>query len=161
MYGPLWWLIWLPLRTSWRVGSGVTKAVVGGSGEGQSSASVSVSLSAPGAGVTGVVEGTAGKEEVPLIRVGLEEEPKEEKKGEPESMVGQIGRIIEDTLDQIQREKEANKTEDADKTEEPAPEPELEGREEVQPNPKKRMWDAESESMDEPEPVQVPARDEL
>jgi hypothetical protein len=122
---------------------------------------VSVSLSAPGAGVTGVVEGTAGKEEVPLIRVGLEEEPKEEKKGEPESMVGQIGRIIEDTLDQIQREKEANKTEDADKTEEPAPEPELEGREEVQPNPKKRMWDAESESMDEPEPVQVPARDEL
>ena len=158
LYGPLWWLVWLPVRTGWRVGSGVTKAVVGGSGEGKSSsASVSVSLSTRGTGVTGVVEGTAGEEEVPLIQVGLEEEPKEARKGEPESMVEQVGRIVEDTLNQIQQEEEANRTENADKTEEPAPEPELEEKEEVQPNPKKRMWDAESEPMAEP----VPARDEL
>lgn len=128
MYGPLWWLVWLPVRTGWRVGKGVV-TVGGGARQGGGRMEV------VDEGGRTVVVGVGEEGALPTVRVG-----REDKTGEPDSMVERVGRMVEDTLDR-RDEEEANRTEGD----------ELEDG----PNPMKRMW--EEEGVPEAEAV----RDEL
>ncbi|KAK3906797.1 hypothetical protein C8A05DRAFT_29343 [Staphylotrichum tortipilum] len=129
VYGPVWWLVWLPVRTGWRVGKGV---VTSSSSAASSSKMQVVQPGEMGGRVVGVGEEGA----VPTVRIGREEVAQ----GDPESMVEKVGRMVEDTLDQ--REGEAE--EGGEKT----AEDEVEGggqgiaKDELgdQPNPMKRMW---------------------
>lgn len=82
LYGPLWWVVWLPVRTGWRVGGKVV-------GRGR-------------VDVTGRGEGFTGGVPVPTVEVrggGREEvRVKGGDTGEEESMVERVGRMVEDTL---------------------------------------------------------------
>lgn len=112
LYGPLWWVVWLPVRTGWRVGG---KAL----GRGR------VDVAGVGGGMGGVV--------VPTVKVGgggggVREEVKVKGggTGEEESMVERVGRMVEDTLGEEGERR--NMSEEG-----------VEG--EVKPNPMKRMWE--------------------
>lgn len=144
LYGPLWWLVWLPLRTGFRV----SKGVVGSGGsllphhQQQSSAGSArmevVRPESDGPG-RGTVVGVGEEGAVPTVKVGRGAEG--EAKGDPDSMVEKVGKMVEDTLNRREDEAdEANRT--------------GEGDEESKPNPMKRMWE---EEVGEPESV----RDEL
>lgn len=139
LYGPLWWLVWLPMRTGWRVGKGVSSGL-GGS---QSTASVGkmevVGPEGKGTRVVGIGEEGA----VPTVLVGKEKQTVErDGEGEEESMVEKAGRMVEDTLN-AKEEEEKNRT----------------AEDEVgdQPNPMKRMWEEEKEKVG----VEEQVRDEL
>lgn len=91
LYGPLWWIVWLPLRIVFKTGSGAV-GMVGGGGGGQ-----------PGAARMEVVDSGSGKRvevdmgsqgTVPTAKVGG---AKDEKvvKGDPESLVEKVGQIVE------------------------------------------------------------------
>lgn len=88
LYGPLWWLVWLPLRIVFRTGSGAV-GMVGGKGKhgavemGQGARTVEVDMGVPGA-------------EVPTARVGAERAVE----GDPESLVEKVGQIVEMTGDE-------------------------------------------------------------
>ncbi|AEO70426.1 c7a3b714-df4d-4a8e-8b62-d7e90517f534 [Thermothielavioides terrestris] len=142
LYGPLWWLVWLPVRTGWRVGKGV---VVGG-GSQQGGGRMEVVGPGEEEGDWGgrrrtVVVGVGEEGAVPTVRVAGRAGTEEKEKGVPDSMVEQVGRMVEDTLNRRDEEEEANRTEGD----------ELEDR----PNPMKRMW--EEEGVQEAEGI----RDEL
>ncbi|KAL1844274.1 hypothetical protein VTJ49DRAFT_2331 [Mycothermus thermophilus] len=141
LYGPLWWLVWLPVRTGYRVTSGV---MVGGGGKGGSSSSVGATMGVvqPGEGASTVVVGVGEEGAVPTVRVGGRE--RGETGGDAEyPMVEKVGRMVEDTLDRRDADDEK---ENLTGTEEPEPEPEeepaeMQKEEEYKPNPKKRMWE--------------------
>ncbi|KAL2199295.1 hypothetical protein P885DRAFT_58686 [Corynascus similis CBS 632.67] len=124
LYGPLWWLVWLPLRTGWRV----TSSGVGYLGGSSGGATMEVVL--PGEGERGktAMVGVGEEGAVPTVSVGGQETDGAEREevNEDGSMVEKVGRLVEDTLNR-RDEEEANKT----------TEDELEDR----PNPKKRMWE--------------------
>lgn len=112
LYGPLWWVVWLPVRTGWRVGG---KAL----GRGR-------------VDVTGRGEGFGGVP-VPTVEVGgggggVREEARVKggDTGEEESMVESVGRMVEDTLGEEGERR--NMSEEG-----------VEG--ERKPNPMKRMWE--------------------
>jgi protein transport protein SEC20 len=120
LYGPLWWLVWLPLRTGWRVTRGVSSHV-GGKQAGK------MEVVVPGEeGASTVVVGVGEEGAVPTVKVGDARE--KEAEGDPDSMVEKVGRMVEDTLNR-RDEEEANRT--------------GETKMEDQPNPKKRMWEEE------------------
>ncbi|GAB1310468.1 Protein transport protein sec20 [Madurella fahalii] len=131
LYGPLWWLVWLPLRTGFRVSKGVVG--LGGSQQ-QQQASVGVGrmeVVGPGSDGAGrkTVVGVGEEGAVPTVKVGTE--PAEEVKGDPDSMVERVGRMVEDTLNRREEDAEdANGTGESD-------------AEEDKPNPMKRMWEEE------------------
>ncbi|KAK5663239.1 hypothetical protein OQA88_3666 [Cercophora sp. LCS_1] len=88
LYGPLWWVLWLPVRTGFRTGKGVVRWA-GNGGEPQALA-------------------------VPTITVGGAERVygREEEKGEDggESMVERVARIVEDSVEGKLSEEELNAT---------------------------------------------------
>ncbi|KAK4240920.1 hypothetical protein C8A03DRAFT_12770 [Achaetomium macrosporum] len=120
LYGPLWWLVWFPLRTGWRVGKGVSSSVGGR----QATMQV-VQPGGEGRRTVGVV-GVGEEGAVPTVRVGR----RETTEGDPDSMAEKVGRMVEDTLNR-RDEEEANRT-GVDELED-------------QPNPKKRMWEEQVE----------------
>lgn len=134
LYGPLWWVVWLPARTVWRTGGRV--AVWGG---GREEGAVGT-----GAGEMRVeVEGDAGAGPgaVPTLRVGGEE-----RKGvpaNPDSMVEKVGRIVEGAGEGRAEERHDGGADNSSGHDEP--------------NPKKRMWEEEKETAGEADM----ARDEL
>lgn len=86
LYGPLWWLVWLPLRIVFGVGTKAGSAVMHSRGPGQSGK----------AGV--VIDGEIRvdglpDESLPTAKVGREAEVEEG--GEDESMVGKVGKIVD------------------------------------------------------------------
>lgn len=96
MYGPLWWLVWLPVRLVFRTGStavglaggkpGATSMVGGGGGDGQS------------AKVVGVGEEGA----VPTAQVGqADKHAAQGETGDPESMVDKVGRLVDRIEEQV------------------------------------------------------------
>lgn len=130
LYGPLWWLLWLPLRTGWRITRGVAQLGGGDSGGAERGATMGVvPPGGDGAGAT-VVVGVGEEGAVPTVRVGRgqEREERDVVGEEGDSMVEKVGRMVEDTLDR-REEEEANRT----------AEDELED----QPNPMKRVWEEE------------------
>ncbi|KAK4105541.1 hypothetical protein N658DRAFT_503666 [Parathielavia hyrcaniae] len=123
LYGPLWWLVWLPLRTGWRV----TRWGVASSSSHRGGAEMEVVVPGEeGAAATAVV-GVGKDRAVPTVRVGREERVVHGAgEADPDSMVEKVGRMVEDALNR-RDEEEANRTGE-------------EGLED-QPNPKKRMWE--------------------
>lgn len=89
LYGPLWWIVWLPLRIVFKTGSGAV-GMVGGAGK-------------PGAARMEVVDSGSGKRvevdmgsqgTVPTAKVGGAKE-ENVAKGDPESLVEKVGQIVE------------------------------------------------------------------
>lgn len=87
LYGPLWWIVWLPLRIVFKTGSGAV-GMVGGK---------------PGSARMEVVDGGSGKrvevdmgsdDTVPTAKVGGVKEDRVAK-GDPESLVEKVGQIVE------------------------------------------------------------------
>ncbi|CAN8099586.1 unnamed protein product [Discula destructiva] len=87
LYGPLWWLLWLPLRIVFRTGSGAVGLVGGGPGKARVDG---VEGRERTAAVDMEVPGTA----VPTLRVGGESD-KGAVEGNPESLVEKVGQIVE------------------------------------------------------------------
>ncbi|KAK3337277.1 Sec20-domain-containing protein [Cercophora scortea] len=164
LYGPLWWLVWLPVRTVWR-GTGLVVGSFGGSSgdngtvsAGEKGGATMLVRDREGGKVRGVGVGEEGA--VPTVLVGGRGEGEEEGiGGDPDSLVDKVGRIIEDSLPVLSEEQmaaaEANRTLEEEEEEEKT-EKEGEGKQE-QPNPMKRMWEEEREEVREAQRV----RDEL
>ncbi|KAL2128272.1 hypothetical protein VTI74DRAFT_9432 [Chaetomium olivicolor] len=123
LYGPLWWLVWLPVRTGWRVGKGVVVSSAGGAGR----QAGRMEVVGPGEERATVVVGMGEEGAVPTVRVGSEQ--RVEREGDGESMVEKVGRMVEDTLNRIAEEEEANRTAEEQLGD--------------VPNPMKRMWEEE------------------
>ncbi|KAK3695155.1 hypothetical protein B0T22DRAFT_534076 [Podospora appendiculata] len=158
LYGPLWWLVWLPVRTVWRttgwavsLGSAEENGTVtAGGGEGGARMLVRDTERVRGVGV-----GEEGA--VPTVLVGGGGRG-EEGSSDPDSLVDKVARIIEDSLPLSSEEQmaaaEANRT--AEEEAKAEAEKEIEG-EQQQPNPMKRMWEEEREEGRQAQRV----RDEL
>jgi protein transport protein SEC20 len=87
LYGPLWLLVWFPVRTVFRTGS----AAVGWVGSGEKGASMVVSDPLGG---TARVVGIGEEGAVPTADVGGAS-AREKEKGDPDSMVEKVGRIVD------------------------------------------------------------------
>lgn len=88
LYGPTWWLVWLPLRVIFGVGKGVGNAALSGRTENVEHSQVEV-----GGSEKVPVEGLP-KKDVPTAKVGGEDE--EAVKGDPESMVEKVGKVVDE-----------------------------------------------------------------
>lgn len=85
LYGPAWWLVWLPLRVLFGIGTKAGSAVMQGRTAGES----------------GAVGGTDGRvsveglpsEDLPTAQVGQEARPVAE--GDPDSMIDKVGKIVD------------------------------------------------------------------
>ncbi|KAK1774973.1 Sec20-domain-containing protein [Copromyces sp. CBS 386.78] len=169
LYGPLWWVLWLPLKMLWKGGRVAYSVSTHHDAESTGGASMEVLGGNDGKGTGRSVVGMAEEGAVPTVQVEVGKGTKRDNDNdvdEPESMVEKVGRIIEENLPPLENEK------DDDVHQVVVEDPELEqgwigqehiftgeqgekGEEEdeedlVQRNPKKRMWE---------EPVAV--RDEL
>lgn len=95
MYGPLWWVVWLPLRIMFRTGS----TAVGMAGGGAGKARMEVVDGTSGRGVE-VQMGEDGA--VPTAKVGGGEgEGEGAAGGDPDSLVEEIGRIVDRAEEQL------------------------------------------------------------
>lgn len=168
LYGPLWWVLWLPLKMVWKGGKvayGVsTHRGAETTGQG---ARMEVLVGNEGKGAGKSVVGMAEEGAVPTVQVdvGKEKRNNDNEVDEEESMVERVGRIIEENLPSLEDEKDDGSHPVV--VEDPELEQgwigqehifigeqgEKEEEEVVQRNPKKRMWE---------EPVaNQPTRDEL
>lgn len=93
LYGPLWWLVWLPLRIVFRTGS----TAVGIAGRG-----VGAGTGASGAATMRIVDGSGtrveiemGEDAVPTIEVSSGGGGEKESVGDPDSLVEKVGRILD------------------------------------------------------------------
>ena len=161
LYGPLWWLVWLPLRTGWRAGQAVSSAARSTTTTTTTTTTAAAAAAAGAAGGAGgasmavVLPGADGEARVAMVGVGEEgavptlavgNQGGEE--GEPDSLVEKVERMVEDTLDRREQEREEmGGGEEANRTSEKGSE--------GQPNPKKRMWEEEKEAAREAERVRV------
>lgn len=131
LYGPLWWFVWLPVRlifgTGWRVGSAVGR--LGGDG--------GAMMEVDGDAGRKTVVNMDGADSVPTVQVG---QGQTQQDGDPDSMVEKVGRIIQDQEDHADGSDGVNNA-----------------SEQVQPNPKKRMWEEDKEAAKQAER----AKDEL
>lgn len=84
LYGPLWWIIWLPLRIVFKTGSGAV-GMVGGKGGAR------MEVVDVGGKRVEVDMGSQGT--VPTAKVGTKEDRVTE--GDPESLVEKVGQIVE------------------------------------------------------------------
>ncbi|KAK4202275.1 hypothetical protein QBC40DRAFT_347224 [Triangularia verruculosa] len=146
IYGPFWWIVWLPLKLSYKTTRGVVHFASSGSGGKGQAAEMEVVL--PGGTTTRVV---MGEESVPTVQVagpGVgEKQRRQQQVGEEqqetadeekeESYVEKVGRMVEDTLDRKEMMEELNRT---------AVEDVEEGEEK---NPMKRMWEEEDVGREE------------
>ncbi|KAK0734040.1 hypothetical protein B0T26DRAFT_631071 [Lasiosphaeria miniovina] len=127
LYGPLWWVLWLPLRTSLLAGRALTSTALGaarggGGGDGQPQAASSASIKIRG------IETTA----VPTIRLGDEKDSAAAV--DPDSMLDKVARNIDEAEDVARAEAENQTSNHGGDVED--------GRDE--PNPMKRMWEEET-----------------
>ncbi|KAF7558320.1 hypothetical protein G7046_g5831 [Stylonectria norvegica] len=134
LYGPLWWLVWLPLRMVFGVGATVGGAVMKGRGGGAGeSGSVGAGLEGREVEVDGLPS-----EDLPTVKVGHEVKTTVGG-GDADSMVEQVGKIIDavneaDELgtipDEVQEEGSQGIQEEKIAEEQTVPR-----------NTKKRMWE--------------------
>lgn len=126
LYGPVWWLVWLPLKLVFRSTVGVSSAI------GLTGSRVDTDASPLGT-QPGLQQAQMNNEGAPSIDVGHHSAGSKES-GDPYSMVEQVGKIIDESGDQV--------------SEEDIPRPEKghettlrERSENEPPNPKKRMME--------------------
>lgn len=97
MYGPLWWLVWFPVRLVFRTGS----TAVGLAG-GKPGATMEVGVAGGGDGQSAKVVGVGEEGAVPTAQVGqADEQAAERETGDPESMVDKVGRIVDRIEEQV------------------------------------------------------------
>jgi len=123
LYGPLWWVVWFPVRTTFRTGKAVSNLAGGAGAESGPSMAVVDSV-----GKTKTV-GMAEEGAVPTAKVGVEDT--KEAKADGGSMIDEVGRMIEDSL-------KGKVPEEVDEAVWNASEDAAEDR---KPNPMKRMWE--------------------
>lgn len=152
VYGPAWWLVYLPLRAFWNVWMGLF-TVLGLRG---ASSAVSVSSQSVAGATIVPVSGTAaqatmsGTDTPQVVRGGRgnlkpPRPPQEDEEDRP--LVDVVGEMAEDTRAQGQEQAPEQVPEQAQpESNEGQPQ-----EEQVQPNPKKRMWDSEVEARKEAE----------
>lgn len=119
LYGPLWWVVWLPVRTVWRTGGAVSR--IGGEG----GAGGDVVMAPVGGGERTVMGGDEGA--VPTMKVSGGENAESAEGGDPDSMVEKVGKIVK-----------GEGTGDGDAG--------VDNSSGNEPNPKKRMWDENVEA---------------
>ncbi|SPO00949.1 related to protein transport membrane glycoprotein Sec20 [Cephalotrichum gorgonifer] len=85
LYGPLWWIVWLPLRLVFRTGVGVGSVVVRSGGE---KAIVQEVSQAQGVSVEGLPD-----ESLPTAEVA--HESRDETEGDPDTLVEKVGRMVD------------------------------------------------------------------
>lgn len=96
MYGPLWWLVWLPVRLVFRTGS----TAIGLAG-GKPVATMEVGV-AGGEGQSAKVVGVGEEGAVPTAQVGrADKHAAEGEPGDPESMVDKVGNIVDRIEEQV------------------------------------------------------------
>jgi len=145
LYGPLMLLVWWPLRILFGTGVKVGSAV-GGLGAAGRSGGESMVIGGDGSGRT--VAGVTGAAAMPTVSVaGGGTTSQTETGAEPDSMVEQVGHIVDG--------QQAQSQEGAASSEEQRQQ-QGQGQED-QPNPKKRMWEEEKEAAKHAERV----KDEL
>ncbi|KAL8370614.1 hypothetical protein RB595_000809 [Gaeumannomyces hyphopodioides] len=123
LYGPLWWLLWVPLRVGWW---SAAKGVGGGMALVGSRQPAAARMEVVGASGSTSVVGMAGDSAEALPTVGVAHGGDKEKgSAGPDSMMDKVGRIIDGDGDVAAPSE--NENSDA-------------------PNPKKRMWEEPVES---------------
>ncbi|RYP59133.1 hypothetical protein DL769_008668 [Monosporascus sp. CRB-8-3] len=169
LYGPMWWLVWLPLKLLFRGAVGLSKAVTP-RGSSQVDSSVSDSV----VGTQSVLQqARMNNEGAPTIQVG-QEEPTQSRQPDQDSMIEQVARIVDesredDTPAEPQAGARENSTEEDD-----SPGSDTKGEtvlrdrgEHEPPNPKKRMMEEQEEKEeiasddDAPERERKSVKDEL
>ncbi|KAK4220139.1 protein transport protein sec20 [Rhypophila decipiens] len=150
LYGPLWWIVWFPLRSAFRTGKLVSNSIGTGTVQESAGGARMEIVGSDGEGYRVVGVGQEGA--VPTVVVG-EKKKQQQKEGgdeeEEESLVDKVGRIIEDNLkdgDELELEGIRNENESDDLGGEGK-----EGSEEKPQggNPMKRMWEEHFERADE------------
>jgi protein transport protein SEC20 len=126
VYGPAWWLVWLPLKLVFRGGMGISRSVSSGLHSGAGGASsqqdpVGGDPAGPGVRVTAKMN----NEGVPTIKVGNGNQEKEEI--DPDDTLEEVGRMIDESREQAGQEETILRERGEDEA----------------PNPKKRMLDDE------------------
>ncbi|KAK8049521.1 hypothetical protein PG994_011251 [Apiospora phragmitis] len=145
LYGPMWWLIWLPIRTLFRGGVTVSNSVRHhGADKGKEGS--------PGV-QPGVPSPEMNNKDVPTIVVDHDQPRESPEPIDPESMVDmidQVGRIIDESKhDTVLRERDDNEIPNPNKRtfeveEEPSPDehiPEVEAEQVVVPQEPERLRD--------------------
>ncbi|TDZ26102.1 hypothetical protein Cob_v000671 [Colletotrichum orbiculare MAFF 240422] len=105
LYGPLWWLVWLPLRLMFNISIGAGSAVVrhAGSGGGQASESAAVAGHAK-VDVEGLPDESLPTAKVSTIASAQQSQRSAEVGGDAESLVEKVGRIVEEMPAEIGEE---------------------------------------------------------
>ncbi|CAM1506946.1 Fc.00g065870.m01.CDS01 [Cosmosporella sp. VM-42] len=103
LYGPMWWLVWLPLRLVFGLGTKAGSAVI----QGRSGAGESGKVQVGNEGGNVLIEGLPN-DDLPTVRVGRE---KSVETGHPDSMMEKVGKIVDavneaDKLGQIPEDDE-------------------------------------------------------
>jgi protein transport protein SEC20 len=97
MYGPLWWLVWLPVRLVFRTGS--TAAGLAG---GKPDAIIEVGIAGGGVGQSAKAVGVGKEGAVRTAQVGQADEHAAESTNEySDTMVGQLGRLVDRIGEQV------------------------------------------------------------
>lgn len=140
LYGPMWWLVWLPLRVVFGVGSKAGGALMSKSVPGEAG---KAGVGVDGNGKIVDVKGIPG-DDLPTAQVGMQAPAKE---ADPDSMVEKVGKIADAANDanELGNLGEGDETGTDDVNDEDQPR-----------NPKKRMWEEPEAGSDETRP-----RDEL
>ncbi|RYP28908.1 hypothetical protein DL767_007003 [Monosporascus sp. MG133] len=151
MYGPMWWLVWLPLKLLFRGAVGLSKAVAP-----RGSSQVDSSVSDPLAGTQSVLQqARMNNEGAPTIQVGQEEPTQSRQPDDQESMVEQVARMVDESReDDTPAEPRAGARENFTK-EDDSPGSDTKGEtvlrnrgEDEPPNPKKRMMEEQEEKKE-------------
>ncbi|KAJ9328097.1 hypothetical protein DTO027B5_1114 [Paecilomyces variotii] len=139
LYGPLWWILWLPIKLFYRLTLTLLGAVGASSAGAQLSSSAAISSSSPmaiptvGSGQGQYVTASVGNGEAIWEQGTAFATP-----SNPDSVVEQVGQMVEDSQKQAEEKKEETNVDDI------SPE-ERKRQEEMPRNPKKRMYeDAEA-----------------
>lgn len=123
LYGPLWWLVWLPLKLLFRVVFAVSASGSGAVSRGEGALGVGSSPVQGGGGVDAARVELTGKD-APVVNGDRHGDKPIQGSGDESSMLAKVGRVIDGDTQ--------NSSGD-------------------QPNPKKRMWEEEVEARHEAE----------
>jgi protein transport protein SEC20 len=154
VYGPAWWLVWMPLRIMWGTGRGAVGLLAGGRGGDSGTVEVGDVRATEGGKIGGFDE--EGRVPVPTVRTGREERV-ELKGDQDESMVEKVGRIV----DEIELQVGDTVVDDGEQASEEGQEAENKSEGEDAPNPMKRMWEEDKEAQLREAAQEARIRDEL
>ncbi|GAD99680.1 Sec20 domain protein [Paecilomyces variotii No. 5] len=135
LYGPLWWLVWLPIKLFYRLTLTLLGAVGVSSATAQLSSSAAMVTSSPmavptvGSGQGQYVTASSGDGEAVWSQTTASATP-----ANADSVVEQIGQIVEDSQKEAEAKKEETNVDDISPDE-------RKRQEEIPRNPKKRMYE--------------------